>query len=445
MIRKKLKLNKVSSLKSLLLYWVAGSGLALVVVYSTLVEYNFRFGVKLVLEGNLEWYAQEFETSYYQDKTTPPPKNLGLNSYRSLSELPKPLFNLVKDIELENRNFEVFLEHKMSTVQEAAAFRDKEICDTRVCDVLFFYPYQLSNGEWLYMVQGLAGSEKLYKDNDKIEYMFIALTIIILLSIGGLAWLLVRKVSSPVEELAIWAKELPEQDTPTTPDFKYKELNQVADQLMEALREIRASVDKEHQFLQQASHELRTPLAIASGNIDILNLIGQHNPRTEQERDALGRLSNAINDMTQLTETILWLNRDLESLPELKRINLKQLTESIVEDNQYLLTGKQVNVEVIGDSCEFQSSQILCSILLSNLIRNAFQHTFEGKVTIAIDQKKLQVKNENVSQTKDTGAEVYGFGLGLVLVEQIATRMNWEYQCFELDKGWVSTVGFDKI
>lgn len=445
MISRLLKLNRVSSLKSLLLYWVAGSGLALVVVYSTLVEYNFRFGVKLILEGNLEWYAQEFESAYYLDKSTPPPKNLGLNSYRTLAELPTPLYELVKDIELENSNFEVFLEHKMTTELEAAAFRDKEVCDTRVCDVLFFYPYQLSNGEWLYMVKGLAGSEKLYKDNDKVGYMFVALTIVILLSIGGLAWVLVRKVSTPVEELATWAKELPEQDRPITPDFKYKELNQVADQLMAALREIRASMDKEHQFLQQASHELRTPLAIASGNMDILNLLGEQKPRTEQECNALSRLSNAINDMTQLTETILWLNRDLESLPELKQINLKQLTESIVRDNHYLLTGKQVNVEVIGDSCEFQSSQILCSILLSNLIRNAFQHTFEGKVIIELGQKKLEVKNENVSQTKDIGTEVYGFGLGLVLVEQIAVRMNWDYECFELDKGWVSTVGFDKI
>lgn len=444
MIRKLLKLNRVGSLKKLLAYWVAGCGFGLVVIYSSMVEVNFRFGAKLVLEGNLEWYAQDFEQAYLKDKNTALPKTLGLRSYRALADLPKPLFNLVKTIDLKNRNLEFFLEHKTYTEPESLAFRDEQVCEARICDVLFFFPYRLQDGSWIYLVQGLAGSDKLYADNDNIEFVFIIITIIILLSIGGLAWLLVRKVSTPVEELAGWAKTLPEHDASQAPDFKYKELNQVAEQLQQALIEIRSSVDKEHQFLQQVSHELRTPLAIASGNIDILNLIGEHKPQTEQEHNALGRLSNAITDMTQLTETILWLNRDLESLPELRKIELKAMTLSVVEDNRYLLAVKKVEVEVTGSATEFESSPVLCSILLSNLIRNAFQHTFEGKVSIQLKGSEFQVSNENLSQTKDSGAEVYGFGLGLVLVEQIASRMQWAYQSYELEADWLSSVNFDK-
>lgn len=443
MMRRLLKLNRVGSLKSLLLYWIAGSGLTLVIVYSSLVELNFRFGIKLVLKGNLEWYAQHFEASYLKDKNTPLPSIIGLQTYRSLSDLPQALHTLIMSKDLQDRHLEIFLEHKLHEKPEGQAFKDTNLCELRVCDVIFFLPYQLGDGSWLYLIQGIAGNERMYADSDIIEYVFIGLTIIILLSIGGLAWLLVRKVSSPVEDLANWAKQLSGDDQAPAPDFKYKELNQVADKLKQALKAIRASVDKEHQFLQQASHELRTPLAIASGNIDILNLIGEHKPQTEQEHNALVRLSNAINDMTQLTETILWLNRDLESLPELKNIDLKQLTQNIVDDNQYLLAGKQVDVEIVGQSEHFQSSQILCSILVSNLIRNAFQHTFEGKVIIKLDNQYFAVKNENSSKTKDSGAEVYGFGLGLVLVEQVAARMNWHYQCYELETGWLSSVNFD--
>lgn len=308
---------------------------------------------------------------------------------------------------------------------------------------MFFFPYQMRNGEFLYLVQGLPANEKLHRDNDLSEYVFVIFSLTVLISIGALAWLLVRKVSTPVEELANWAKRLSDNEPVTAPDFKFKELNQVAEQLTQALKEIRASVDKEHQFLQQASHELRTPLAIALGNVDILNLIGEQKPQTEQEQVALGRLTYAINDMTQLTETILWLNRDLESLPELNTINLEQLTTSIIEDNQYLLTGKKVEVEVVGSGKPFKSSPVLCSILLNNLIRNAFQHTFEGKVIIKLDKQRFEVKNENVSKTKDSGKEVYGFGLGLVLVEQISARMCWEYRCHELETGWLSSVNFD--
>lgn len=443
MLRKLCNLNRVGSLKNLLIYWIAGSGLVLVIVYSSMVEVNFRFGAKLVLAGNLEWYAQHFESAYLKDKNTPLPNNLGLKSYRNLTDLPEPVYQLMKDRKIKHRGLEFFLEHTTKDEVKLEAFRDKSICDIRVCDVLFLFPYQLKNGEWIYIVQGLAGSDKLYEDNDHIEYVFITLTIVILLSIGALAWRLVKKVSTPVEDLARWAKQLSTQDAKTSPDFQYKELNQVAEQLQQALIEIRSSVDKEHQFLQQVSHELRTPLAIASGNIDIINLIAQHTPKTEQEADAIARLSHAVNDMTQLTDTILWLNRDLDVLPELTPVNLLKLSKSIVEDNQYLLVGKQVEVEVIGEGGEFDSSPVLCSILLSNLIRNAFQHTFEGKVTVSLNQLQFDVKNENVSQTKDSGSEIYGFGLGLILVEQIAQRMQWQYQCEELTTGWLASVRFD--
>jgi signal transduction histidine kinase len=441
-IKKLFGLNRVGSLKSLLLYWIIGSGVALVVVYSSLMGQQFKFGAMLITQGNLEWYAVNYEAEYLKDNDAPLPSQLGLFSYRDLRDIPPALLRVFEDSDIIHRELEVFLEHKFTGQPEVAAFHDEQLCEIRVCDLIFFYPYQMVDGQWLYLVQGLAGNEQLYKSNDMAELFLLLFALVVLTSIGGIAWLLIRKVSSPVEELAIWAKELKNDKVANTPNFKYKELNQVAVQLTEAFISIRASVEKERQFLQQASHELRTPLATASGNMDILNLISQKVQRSEVEQEALSRLSHAINDMTQLTDTILWLNRDTESLPAQSQVDIEQLVAEIVEENQYLLFGKAVEVDITGQASIVTISAVLGSIVLSNLIRNAFQYTFVGKVTIALRQHEVAILNENNVVNNEQNNEVYGFGLGLTLVAQIIERMHWHCSSVEQQNGWLSTVAF---
>ena len=441
-IKKWFGLHKVGSLKSLLLYWIIGSGVALVAVYSSLMGQQFKFGAMLITQGNLEWYAVNYEAEYLKDNDAPLPSQLGLFSYRDLREMPPALLRVFEDSDMTHRELEVYLEHKFTGKPEVAAFHDEQLCEIRVCDLIFFYPYQLVDGEWLYLVQGLAGNEQLYKSNDMAELFLLLFALVMLTSIGGIAWLLIRKVSSPVEELATWAKQLKNDKVATPPNFKYKELNQVAVQLTEAFISIRASVEKERQFLQQASHELRTPLATASGNMDILNLISQKVVRTEVEQQALARLSHAINDMTQLTDTILWLNRDTESLPAQSQVDIAHLVNEIVADNQYLLFGKAVDVEVIGQASTITISAVLGAIVLSNLIRNAFQYTVEGKVTITLEPHKVAIVNENTIANSEQNSEIYGFGLGLSLVAQITERMQWRCDSVEQVNGWLSSIEF---
>ncbi len=442
-MRRLLGLHKVSSLKALLLYWIAGSGIALVLVYSSLVEYKFRFGAILMLEANLERYAEYYEKAYLLDKATPLPTGIALKAYKNISHAPAQLASLLAEKEYKHRKITVFPEDEYAG-NFADAYLTPGVCDHKSCDLLFVFSYQLSNGEWLYLVYGFAGSEKLYHDNTRTELILILLTLLIIASISVLAWLLVRKVSTPVEELANWAKQLKGEEVTNSPDFKYKELNQVAAQLVQASISIRESVEKEHKFLQHASHELRTPLATASGNIEILNLIGKQSDKTDQEINALGRLSNAINDMTQLTETILWLNRDNDILPEEKQISLSHLVESLVRDNEYLISGKSVAVEITGEGFDFISRQMLCSIVINNLIRNAFQYTTEGKVNIVISGSSIEITNINTNEELEMSNEVYGFGLGLALVEQIAEKEGWQYQYEKLPSGWISNVNFEK-
>ncbi|MFA0697735.1 sensor histidine kinase, partial [Vibrio sp. 10N.222.49.C9] len=69
----------------------------------------------------------------------------------------------------------------------------------------------------------------------------------------------------------------------------------------------------------------------------------------------------------------------------------------------------------------------------TNLIRNAFQHTYHGEVEIKQIGKELQINNYNLT---DNGSEQeLGFGLGLELTERLIKRYGWHYENITLHSG----------
>jgi len=60
---------------------------------------------------------------------------------------------------------------------------------------------------------------------------------------------------------------------------------------------------------------------------------------------------------------------------------------------------------------------MLCRIVIANLIRNAFQHTAEGKVSIEQKGRVIQIVNQNSKGQESR--ESLGFGLGLQLTEKL--------------------------
>ncbi|MGD9217002.1 MAG: hypothetical protein PVJ84_19485, partial [Desulfobacteraceae bacterium] len=64
-------------------------------------------------------------------------------------------------------------------------------------------------------------------------------------------------------------------------------------------------------------------------------------------------------------------------------------------------------------------------IVIHNLIRNAFQHTWRG--TIRITQQNGTVDIVNDTAKENGNSEDMGFGLGLQLIEQLTARLNWPY------------------
>jgi len=258
---------------------------------------------------------------------------------------------------------------------------------------------------------------------------FLSLAIIALLAMILFAvtpYLILRKVAIPIEKLMSWAKKLNKQQLKQAPpEFHYSELNSLAGILQSSLLSVQESLDREQQFLGYASHELRTPIAVTRTNTELLRKMIEKEVSTEKQLQVLDRIDRAGLNMTDLTETLLWLNRKADKSIPVKSISIGQVTEQLTKELSYLLTSKNIELIIKTDIHEQLLPEVLCRIIINNLIRNAFQHTQEGKIIITQSKNKLVIHNQHLSQSQQDNE--LGFGLGLELTQRLVKHYDWQY------------------
>jgi signal transduction histidine kinase len=237
------------------------------------------------------------------------------------------------------------------------------------------------------------------------------------------------KFIRPLRDLKDWTSQLNKNDKITNvPNFTFKELNGLAVTLAESLNENLRLIEKDKFFLRAASHELRTPISVSSVNVELMNMYLEVENVSPKLTVPLLRIENAVKDMRQLSETLLWLDHDGGSSVELTQFDLQPTINAIVADSRYLLTNKNVDIAI---NCE--NSKITCNfpsfkIVLGNIIRNAMQYTSNGRIEINVDERIALIKNIDINETPvHVDNSDYGYGLGLILVEKICNKGNWKY------------------
>lgn len=283
--------------------------------------------------------------------------------------------------------------------------------------------------------------------NDKFENEPPPFIYIIFIGLGAIVFFFIalilvqRKIASPVEELKDWAKALDkEQLTQPVPNFHYSELNALGELIKSSLSSVQESLEREQRFLGYASHELRTPIAVTRTNSELLRKMITKQLPAEKQLEVLDRIERAGFTMTDLTETLLWLNRqEGKSLPSYP-VSLGKSIQQIVGELGYLLQGKSVEVTTTVDQTTLELPEGLCRIVISNLIRNAFQHTENGIVEITQAGDTLSIVNCNTEPK--IGRDDLGFGLGLELTQRLITQYGWTYQTQQSPEGWRVDVTF---
>ncbi|CAH1594878.1 Histidine kinase [Vibrio jasicida] len=270
-------------------------------------------------------------------------------------------------------------------------------------------------------------------DNERFRDKELPLFYIIFTALGALCLFSVallgtlRIVSTPVENLGKWAKSLDRDKLQQpVPRFQFSELDSLAGIVQSSLSSVQDSLDREKQFLSYASHELRTPIAVTRTNTELLSKMLSRNVDKAKQEEVLKRIERAAFTMTDLTETLLWLNRRDDKALSTQAISLGELIIQINNDLSYVLQDKHVDVSLECDDTKLELPLGLSRIVITNLIRNAFQHSGNGEVKIKQVGKALKIDNYNL--TKDKSTQDLGFGLGLELTERLVNQYGWHYE-----------------
>ncbi|MCP4353807.1 MAG: HAMP domain-containing histidine kinase [Desulfobacterales bacterium] len=407
--------KKRFTLRQYITLYLGGLTLILVILYSILLNEYMIQGLDEASARDLHLAAVEFVRNLQINPKTPLPQAPRVRAFMGPEKLPRWVTRKFPPDKYRHAKLLVGRYHHEKTEKEH--------------DFFLLFPYNLPDDRQLILL-------KIYSAKDKVSGINLRMLHMIAWPIGAGFILFVvlavrymlRRLSTPVEKLGDWAgKLLPGQIEQPHPDFGFDEVNKLADLLQDAMKQLRQASEREHRFLRNASHELRTPIAVAQSNLELLERVRPEPEKAEQV--IYERIRRAVGNMNQLTQTLLWLNRDKEEAPSPEPVAIDALVSELVAENRYLLKGKSVSVSVDAKPAESVIIAVACRIALNNLIRNAFQYTAEGEISIRVRSDQVVIRNITGGKSDvDQSGSDYGFGLGLALVEQVTAKMGWEYQ-----------------
>ena len=435
--------RSLPTLRRYVLFWFAGCAALMVVAYTQLLDYYFERGVDLRTEAFLERTARSYASASAMGSEVPLPTGPGLLSYRRMDDLPKPIRSAFDLDDLQDRRVATHFNRDFGD-DDVITVDSLNLCPEGQCDLIFLYPYRLEGDEWLYLVHGVVATDEIFDEFMFTERVALAVGGLFTVLLGLVSLLVIRGIDGPLRKLDRWSAELSVSDAdPEVPDLRFREFDALATRLNFAFEGMREGVEKEALFLRHASHELRTPLAVLSANAELIERLTARPDRTTQEEAAFLRQARALEEVRQLIEILLWLNRQTDTAPEQEALDLRQAVDEIVDQHRHLLDDRQVALRVEGDGTVVVAPAAAARIVIANLVRNAFQHTIDGVVHVSVEGSGVRIENHGRENTD--GIEVDGefsFGLGLELVRRTCERFGWSLRTNPTAEGWVSIVLF---
>lgn len=174
----------------------------------------------------------------------------------------------------------------------------------------------------------------------------------------------------------------------------------------------RTAVESEREMLAYLGHELRTPLQSARTSLALLR-------ERSDDAAALGRLERAVSRLARASAAVLWLAaRDTPAGAE--RTRLAPCVAALLQELGPLAEARGQRLRArVPPSLAVSAPAEAVEAILANLLANAIRHGAAGPITVAANDRELRVRN------RSGGHGAGGFGMGLRLVERIATRLRW--------------------
>ena len=299
----------------------------------------------------------------------------------------------------------------------------------------FFYD---AEGRYFELIAAIPTFEK----EDLIEailWWIAALYLILLVTVIVITLAVFQKSIRPLYEILDWLNAYTPGKTQDklAADTDIYEFRQLEKAVTEATDRSNEAYEKQKQFIGNASHELQTPLAVLGGRIDWML---DNDSLGEENIEELVKMKREVVHISRLNKTLLLLTKiDNGQFPDVMDVNLSSIVQSQKEMYEEIFSRKNIHcsLEMQDSPVVVRMNETLATILVTNLIKNAFMHSPEGGiVTIALDRNGLAVENsgeapldrERIFDRFYQGAKKEGStGLGLALAKTIADKNGMQF------------------
>ena len=307
------------------------------------------------------------------------------------------------------------------------------------------------NGHKIYLTYDITNWENL--EHQLLEMLAYGVGIVLIAAIfmGRQAS---KAVLAPVLSLAerVSGIQPKQRNVRIAEDYQGNEISLIATAFDRYQERLDQFVDRERSFTASASHELRTPLSVMMGAVDVLDSQEQ-NPVSKR---ALSRIKRACAEMLAFIEATLFLSReDSSTISQTTPVKVDNVIQSVLEDNISAAEEKGLRVSTeLQSELSLQQPDSIVRIMVSNILKNAIEHTHQGEINITLAQGKLTISDTGSGIPEKDLPHIYdrsyttkvgGTGLGLNLVKRICDRFNWQISVSSVeDKGTEVIIDFNQ-
>ena len=305
------------------------------------------------------------------------------------------------------------------------------------------------NGERLYLLfdGGTVGNLAFY-----FGVLPLILVLLTMYGFAFFAYVLSKQAVSPITRLAsvienfdFNKRDANELNLASLEQSSNSETEILANALDHFVQRSSASIERERNFTRYASHELRTPLAVIQGSVSSLELLELDGAPAR----AVQRIKRTSSQMGDLLNTLLLLAREEKDSDSnsASPLNVNDLADTLLAQVSAVHSDKNNSSNITHrGQLTVKAPESVLSIVLGNLLGNAFSYTSNGSIQVTVERNKIVVADTGVGMDTNTINKAFEpffradtendahrqqgqhQGLGLAIVKHSCRKYGWEIQ-----------------
>ncbi len=277
---------------------------------------------------------------------------------------------------------------------------------------------------------------------DHVFLWTVLLFVVLLVTLIVLAVIVLNYNMKPFSALMDWMDKYvpgyPHEPVPSGTDVV--EFQKLSAAVQQAVDRFEHEYEERKIFIGNASHELQTPLAVCGNRIEMLL---ERPDLDEDMASELVKLHRSVQHLVRLNKTLLLLSKiENDQFPDAVEVDFTSMLRDALELNDEIYSYKDIkSLFVVDGEFIWEINEQMASVLVSNLLKNAYVHSKEGGgVEVHVSADGFSISNNGEAPLDRSrmfsrfylpgGRKEGSTGLGLALAYSVCDRngMSLSYE-----------------